>query len=520
MNSLPRNMNLKAFDPHRADFVCKHEVDVNPPVTPEAEALFRQGLVATSYDLWPAKRDYAKAAELWRQASELGHWMAALNLADLYVEGSGVPRDSEQAVLIVEGLMQRGVPAAFDKMGTYHQRGIGVRGESSRAYAFWQLAADMGSAAAQAHLGSKLDANYDNPDQGFWGNRDVALKMLECGIAQGSGDAAFALGITLNVDDKSLGEDYSRALKALHDGVKFGSAQSADYLSASFDDIEPLTGNAIDTVRAERYNELGEALLLNPDLRLPNLDKVLPLPPARLPMWDGKRETLVNAAKGIIVVAVAPPTPGSERTGRAHIPPGHVMARPAYPTEPAEALSVVSCGGYWRPRLHEVYREYERDWENAQVPQHYSQGEVFEAVDRSSMGVYARAGARTVWQFVGDAVPVRIPVHPRIVQGIARGTRMPEPRLRCLGALPCPRTGVWDGQVRADHPLAALYNRWDRCAYVAKGQSFPDPRDQHIGIEPHEVRWLWLDNANQIGPTGDADVTLTDLHDAQGRPTA
>ncbi|MBC7380768.1 MAG: sel1 repeat family protein [Burkholderiaceae bacterium] len=315
-----RNMRLQAFDPHRADFVCKHEVDVNPPITAESEALFQQGMAVTSYELLPKQRDHAKAAELWKQAAALGHWKAAMNLAGLYETGQGVPEDTEQAVLIVEGLMKQGVPAAFDKMGTYHQRGIGVNDDTSRAYAFWQLAADMGSPAAQAYLGSKLQATYDNPGQGFWGNRDVALKMLECSLAQGNGEAAYTLALTITGDDRSLGEDNARALKIYHDGVKLGCKDCANALSVSFGLTEPLTGNVIDKARDQRYSELGEALELNPDLRFPNLDKVLPLPPAELPMWDGKRKTLVDAAMALVALPSAKPTPDLQSSGRSSGP--------------------------------------------------------------------------------------------------------------------------------------------------------------------------------------------------------
>ncbi|MCR8958088.1 sel1 repeat family protein [Variovorax sp. S2] len=297
MNHLPRNMTLKAFDPHRADFACKHEADANPPFTAEADALFQQGMAATSYDLVFERRDYAKAAELWKQAAGMGHWKAALNLAGLHESGLGVPQDSEQAVLLIEGLMKQGVPAAFDKMGTYHQRGIGVTSDTSRAYAFWQLAADMGSSAAQAHLGYKLQGTYDNPDQGFWGNREVALKMLECSFAQGNGDAAYTLALTITGEDASLGEDNARALRVYHEGVKLGCKDCARDLSVEFDRPVPLTGNMIDTARSDRYRLLREALELNPDLRFPNLDKVLPLPPAALPIWDRKRQTLIDAAR-------------------------------------------------------------------------------------------------------------------------------------------------------------------------------------------------------------------------------
>ncbi len=340
MNPLPRNMNLKAFDPHRADFVCKHEADVTPPITAEAEALFQQGMAVTSYELLPKQRDYAKAAEFWKQAAAKGHWKAAMNLAGLYESGQGVPEDTEQAVLIVEGLMKQGVPAAFDKIGTYHQRGIGVKEDASRAYAFWQLAADMGSPAAQAYLGSKLQGAYDNPGLGFWGNRDVALKMLECGFAQGNGDAAYTLGATITGENSTLRENYARALKVLHEGVKLGSRESARDLFVKFDRTTPLTGNTIDTARSDRYGELAQALELNPDLRFPNLDKVLPLPPAELPMWDGKRKTLVDAAIALVALPAVKPTPGSQSSGRAHIPQGHALKAQPHPVV-VEATSSV-----------------------------------------------------------------------------------------------------------------------------------------------------------------------------------
>ena len=510
MNPLPRNMNLKAFDPHRADFVCKHEADVNAPITAEAEALFQQGMAVTSYEQLPKQRDYAKAAELWKQAAALGHWKAAMNLAGLYETGQGVPEDTEQAVLIVEGLMKQGVPAAFDKMGTYHQRGIGVNDDTSRAYAFWQLAADTGSPAAQAYLGEKLNAAYDSPGEGFWGNRTVGLKMLECGFAQGNGDAAYDLAATLKLFDKN----YARALKVYHEGVKLGSMTSANDLSVSFGLTEPLTGNVIDKDRARRYSELGDALELNPDLRFPNLDKVLPLPPAELPMWDGKRKTLVDAAIALVALPAVKPTPGSQSSGRAHIPQGHALKAHPHPVV-VEATAVVPHSGYWLPRLSAIYRDHEQAWDNAQVPQRYAKGEAFETPDRRSMGAYANTASRTVWQFVGDAVAVVQSSHPRVVQGIARTTRVPEEVLRCKGMLVCPRTGVWAGQVAKEHPLARLYNRWDRFAYVEQGQSFPNPQDQHIAVAPHEVRWLWLDNANRIRASGLTEVSLSDLHSAQ-----
>lgn len=509
MSNLPRNMNLKAFDPHRAEFTCKYEIDVAPPITKEAEASFQEGMNVTTYALMPNERQYTKAVELWSRAMDQGHWKAAMNLAGLYEAGLGVQQDSEQAVLILEKLMKHGVPAAFDKMGTYHQRGIGVKSDTSRAYAFWQLAAEMGNPAAQAFLGQKLNATYDNPGQGFWGNLPLAMKLLECSFAQGNGDAAHELAASLTID-----KDYKRALKIYHEGVKLGSKDCARDLSVSFRTTEPLTDHLIDRDRSTRYRELRAALELNPDLRLPNLDKVLPLPPAELPMWDGKRETLVNAAKALVPLPPVQPTPGAKRTGRAYIPQGYVLQAQAYP-QSYEASAPALFTGYWLPKLLRIVREHEADWEAAQVPLYYKKGETFDTIDRSSMGIYARNATRTVWEYLGEAVAVAAPpVHPRVAQGIARASHVPNPLQYCKGMRPCPRTGIWFGSVIEKHPLAGLYNRWDRFAYLARNQPFPDPKEQHIAIAPHEVNWTWVDNANQIGPEGLASVTLSDVHEA------
>jgi TPR repeat protein len=295
-----RNMTRKAFDPHRARFTCKPEADAMPPIDPEAEQWYQQGKAAVTYNKWEEDRDYKLAAQLWAKAAERKHWKSMINLANAYAHGEGVKGDTEKAVQILEQAMQLGIPAAFDAMGIYHMEGLGVKQDASRAYAFWELASDMGSPSALAYLGSKMDALYDDPKSGFWGNRTIALQMLECGYAQGNGAAAFALGVALDGDNKSMSGDYARALKVFHDGVKFGNSDSAGYLGISFGTGAPLVKGVRDDARGDRYLALGDALERNPDLRFPNLDKVLPLPPADLPMRDGKKQTLVDAAKALV----------------------------------------------------------------------------------------------------------------------------------------------------------------------------------------------------------------------------
>nr|WP_232439281.1 DUF6396 domain-containing protein [Burkholderia ubonensis] len=85
--------------------------------------------------------------------------------------------------------------------------------------------------------------------------------------------------------------------------MKLGSAKCANKLFTEFDGVDLTDGSNlvgyIDKARAERYSKLGDALeFYQGRLKLPNLDKVLPLPPAPLSKWDGNVQTLIDAATG------------------------------------------------------------------------------------------------------------------------------------------------------------------------------------------------------------------------------
>ncbi len=518
MNDLPRNMSLKAFDPHRPAFECKHEANAVPPIDPEAEQWLQQGLAFTSQTKWPEDRDYAKAVQLWQQAAERKHWKAMLNLASLYAHGEGVPKDTEHAVQIVEAAMKLGIPTAFDVMGTYHMEGRGVKQNASRAYAFWQLAVDMGSASAQAHLGPKLLGVYNDPPS-FWGNRKIGIKILECGVAQGNGKAAYELGVTTNGNDASLDENYTRSLHVLHEGVKFGSAECAAYLGGAFSSGEPMVGNVKDENRGDRYSELADALRRNRDLRLPNLDKVLPLPPARLPMWDGKKQSLVDAAKAVVPAPAPPPpasNPASQRTGRAHIPEGWALPeRPQIDVPAQYETTAAPATGYWVARLMRPAVDHHLAWNAAQQPMQYREGELF---DRSRPGLRPEDG-RLQFHYLGELVAVQsrpdaAGEHPLVARGIAGHADQPEP-LQCDGSTVCPRTGVWSASVPDEHPLAATFNQWHRQAYVAMGNNFPEAAAQRLGIEPQAVTWKWWGQANEER-LGDVSVVHVAAPRAEG----
>jgi len=138
----PRFARLDRFDPYRKTFVCKHQADVVPPLPREADPLFQQALALGSFELWPEQRDYRLIARLYQQAASMGHWKAAFNLAGLYLRGEGVEQNSEKAIELIESVMKKGVPDAWDAMGSLYINGIGsLKQNATVAYAFWQRAA-------------------------------------------------------------------------------------------------------------------------------------------------------------------------------------------------------------------------------------------------------------------------------------------------------------------------------------------------------------------------------------------
>ncbi|MEF9441035.1 DUF6396 domain-containing protein [Burkholderia sp. 1B3(2022)] len=120
-----------------------------------------------------------------------------------------------------------------------------------------------------------------------------------------------------------------RALEVLHEGVRLGSSKCASNIFTEFDGFDLTDGSNlvgyIDQARAQRYSKIARVLEhYRGRLKLPNLDKVLPLPPAPLPKWDGDVKTLIDAAKAVT-------------------PPPKKTRHPNWKVEPACLRGRVSC---------------------------------------------------------------------------------------------------------------------------------------------------------------------------------
>ncbi len=112
--------------------------------------------------------------------------------------------------------------------------------------------------------------------------------MRQCATDQGLGDAASTLGIDLGSDKL-----YPEAVKAFQKGVAAGDSMSASFLEGGFKappvgDLDYLVLPS-DPERSRRYKLVGEFIDANDgrNPKVPDIDQIVPLPPAKLPPWDG-----------------------------------------------------------------------------------------------------------------------------------------------------------------------------------------------------------------------------------------
>jgi len=492
MNSdLPRNEELPLFNPHRADFTCQVEAVKVPPIDAEADTWFLEArALETDHELFEEERDWKKIVQLTRQSAERRHWKAMLNLASLYLEGRDPEHGIEDAVLLVEQGMRLGIPAAYDRMGTYYMNGA-VQGDATQAFAFWQRAADMGNPQAQTFLGEKLRASWNNPAEGFWANKPVAIKMLECALAQGDWQAPYFL--YYRYASPGTPEAKNRAMRVLHEGVKLGCAKCAHYLQLDFDDPDPadMIVPHRDKVRSERYEMLGDALDFNSNRRFPNLDKMIPLPPARLPPWDGKRESLLKA-----VMAVTPPrtvpkaSAASQRQGREFLDAAYDLR----PTDDKTSEPKAPFAAYWRPIAPQAASSV-REYLSTIVPALYRPGEAF--IQPSLPGVAVRSAIPDlVWERFITVHHNHGAVEPRAAAGLMREVSMPQPHRSASASQACPVTGSWQPWLAVEHPLRDAVNQPWRQVWVTAGQRFPDPQaDWLLALDAGDISWHLLDSS-------------------------
>ena len=243
------------------EFKCLHEQDVAPSLNQQAEQWFQQGRSISKEH--PA--NWTEVARFYQQAVEKNHWKAMHNLAELYLRGDGVVKDTNKAIDLYMDMVKLEVPLGYYDMSVMTQRGVGVVQSEKDAMMFLLKAGDMGSPLAQSRLGNiyiyelkriKLGESY-----------------LRCAAHQDDAEANYELAAYYKIVDRN----YPVAMHYYQRAASLGMKKGALLVENTFTDGE--FGYAKNQRVVKAYSNISSQLYKNPDLRFPDLAKDYPLPP-------------------------------------------------------------------------------------------------------------------------------------------------------------------------------------------------------------------------------------------------
>ncbi|MCW9716028.1 MULTISPECIES: DUF6396 domain-containing protein [unclassified Avibacterium] len=273
------------------EFSCVHEE--RPSIPEEAQLLYNYALYQDLHKMWTGKAgDWNELLPYYRIAAANGDYKANVRLQYLLETNRALTSTSYDEVHSLNKLLAKSLPAtAYYKLYGHLDIGFGVTTkEKDGKYAYLRKAADLGSKEAQ-YVVSKYIGAVDDPE-----TLKYRLKIIEqlrqCASEQGLAEASEFLGISYQ-DERQ----YKQAIQAFHQGVKNGSSSSAGWLSSAFDDKRKDDGSdmyflnlSTDLERSLRYEMIRHYLSTKDYLqpKVPDLDEIVPLPPAKLPPWDGK----------------------------------------------------------------------------------------------------------------------------------------------------------------------------------------------------------------------------------------
>ena len=260
-------------------FTCVYQEDHFPPLNPEADVLFKY---ARYLEKKAGPKDHEDIGRYYRIAAAYGHYKANNNLqAKLQSAELSSPDRVKEAVGLATTLVDQGIGLGYYNIGLYLKSGFGFKQNEEEALRYFRKAADLGVPDAQYYVGDLLAPSNMAPK--------IAQQMWSCAAKQGHGRAGLVLGVDLKGDGL-----YREATEAFQLGAAAGEGTSAMVLRETFGGIKPenelyYLALSYDPERVRRYELIGKFLSDNQyrNPKVPDIDKIVPLPPAKLPEWDG-----------------------------------------------------------------------------------------------------------------------------------------------------------------------------------------------------------------------------------------
>jgi TPR repeat protein len=185
--------------------------------------LLKSSLLACA--LFSASPFYAQSIQILKHHVSSGDIRAAINLADRYDTGTGVPTNYAMAAPLYFGAAQNGDHHSQYKIGTYLRRGLGVNPDLEQSLAWLQK-------AAKSNDGEHLFALAQMYESGVGTPMDIttAIQLYQRAADVGHTLAHANLGVIYQTDDRDL----ERAVKHYETAAALGNARAQNNLGMMY----------------------------------------------------------------------------------------------------------------------------------------------------------------------------------------------------------------------------------------------------------------------------------------------
>ncbi|HDU8646358.1 hypothetical protein [Morganella morganii] len=282
--------------------VCQDARRYDPPLPKDPDA----GLYYRAANKIKGQRDTANFRNMYilaRKSADMGHWKAKLLMADLYLQKTPnyyYEFKPDQARAYIDELMSQNIPVAFYEMSKNRSAGYGSFKTSPAPASFYLYrAAELGNPDAMVSISNIFLIVKRHKE---------SRALLECGFKYGGGgSAANGLAISESLNARTQ-EDWIRAFYYLYAGAKAGDRESMAEMQmqeAEYQQKNPgryyLNGEFVRRAQVlslamnpqfhhddpyRKAKGLPYRVKGNIELKFPDLEKIIPLPPATLPPWN------------------------------------------------------------------------------------------------------------------------------------------------------------------------------------------------------------------------------------------
>jgi TPR repeat protein len=185
-------------------------------------------------------KDEAKAARLYKQASDVGDAQATLNLGAMYYEGRGVAKNYAEALVLFRKAASLGDAQAMTNLGVMYGAGQGVLKDNAQSLHWLEQAADRGSSSALTFLAIRYEEG-----NGVVRNESEAARLYRKAVDLGNDQAMLNLG-KLFYEGQGVAKDYAQALRLFRQAAERGNAQAMTNIGVMYQN-----GQAVPKDRAE-----------------------------------------------------------------------------------------------------------------------------------------------------------------------------------------------------------------------------------------------------------------------------